>query len=196
MAKRLVDLLLSALGIVILAPAFIVIALLVKLDSPGPALFLQERVGMRGRIFRIHKFRTMRAAAGGAQVTAANDTRITRVGQILRKFKLDELPQLFDVFIGNMSLVGPRPEVQRYVAHWPEDARREILSVRPGITDPMTLEIFDEAKMLEGAHDPERKYVEEILPLKVQGYLRYVRERSTVGDLRVILRTVARAVRG
>jgi lipopolysaccharide/colanic/teichoic acid biosynthesis glycosyltransferase len=190
------DLFVSALGIVILAPVFIVIAALVKLDSTGPALFRQERVGLRGRMFRIHKFRTMRVSEGGPQVTAANDMRITRTGIYLRRFKLDELPQLFDVLVGNMSLVGPRPEVQRYVSHWPEDARREILSVRPGITDPVTLGIFDEAKMLEGAQDPERKYIDEVLPLKVQGYLRYVRERSLIGDLRLVLGTVIRAFRG
>jgi lipopolysaccharide/colanic/teichoic acid biosynthesis glycosyltransferase len=194
--KRAFDFLGALAGLLLLWPVLLIVAAVIKLDSSGPALFLQERVGRGGRPFRIHKFRTMRVDAAGPQVTASSDSRVTRAGAILRKYKIDEMPQLLDVLVGSMSLVGPRPEVQKYVAHWPTDARREILSVRPGITDPMALEMFDESSLLAGAADPERKYIEEILPVKVAGYLRYVRTRTFAGDIRVILRTIARAFRG
>lgn len=198
MVKRAFDFLMALVGLLLIWPVLLVVAVAIKLDSPGPALFVQERVGLGGRPFRMHKFRTMRvnAEAAGPQVTASNDSRITRTGAFLRRYKLDELPQLLDVLVGKMSLVGPRPEVPRYVAAWPADARREILTVRPGITDPMALEYFDESALLAQSIDPEHTYLHEVLPRKVQGYLRYVRSRSLALDVNVILRTIKRAFRG
>ena len=195
MAKRLLDILLSGLGLVLLAPLFALLALVIKLDSAGPVFFRQERMGRHGRPFRIFKFRTMAQATGvaGPQLTVAGDRRITRVGAVLRKYKLDELPQLIDVLRGTMSLVGPRPEVPRYVAHYPEGSRERVLSVRPGITDFASLHYRDENDLLARAADPEREYIEVILPSKLRYALDYVDNISVAGDLRVLgltLRTV------
>ena len=191
-AKRAFDLLLSGLGLLLLSPLLIAIALWIKLDSPGAVMFRQERVGRRGRRFLIHKFRTMTADAPerGPQITVGADARITRAGRFLRASKLDELPQLWDVLRGVMSLVGPRPEVPRYVAMYPADLREIVLSVRPGITDTASLEYRDEARLLAEAADPERCYVEQVLPAKLALSARYVQTRSFVGDLALIWRTV------
>ena len=192
-AKRLFDLLLAGFGLLLLSPLLIVIALWIKLDSPGPMMFLQERVGRNGRLFLIHKFRTMAADAPqrGPQITVGADTRITRAGRFLRSSKLDELPQLWDVWRGAMSLVGPRPEVPRYVALYPATVRDIVLSVRPGITDAASLEYRDEARLLAEAADPERCYVEVLLPAKLALSARYVQTRSFVGDLRLVWRTLS-----
>lgn len=190
--KRAFDLCFSAVAIVLLFPLLLVIALWIRLDSPGPAIFRQERVGRRGTIFRIHKFRTMRSAASptGVQLTVGDDQRITRAGRFLRRYKLDELPQLLDVVKGEMSLVGPRPELPEYVARYPEDARDVILSVRPGITDLASVEFKDENRILGSVADPERYYIEEILPRKVRYYLEYVERRSLWSDLVIVLKTI------
>jgi len=192
-AKRLFDLLASALGLLLLAPVLLGIAVWIKLDSKGPVLFRQERVGRNGRPFLIHKFRTMSADAPqrGPQITFGADARITRAGQVLRAVKLDELPQLWDVLRGAMSLVGPRPEVPKYVALYPEDMRHLLLSVRPGITDLASLQYRDESAVLAQAADPERAYMEQVLPAKLALSARYVREASFVGDLRLIAATLA-----
>lgn len=192
MAKRLFDILLSALGLLLLSPLLLAIALWVKLDSPGPALFRQQRIGRHGKPFAIHKFRTMRvdAPAQGPQITIGADPRITRSGAILRRYKLDELPQLWDVLRGAMSLVGPRPEVARYVALYPDDLRQLVLSVRPGITDLASIEYRDEGAVLARSSDPERSYVEEVMPAKLALAAQYVRTQSLAGDLRLILRTI------
>ncbi len=192
MAKRAFDWLLSGLGLLLLAPALLLIALLVRLDSAGPVFFRQERVGRFGRPFRIHKFRTMRvdAEALGPQLTVGVDARITRIGHALRHARLDELPQLIDVWRGDMSLVGPRPEVPRYVAHYPELLRAQVLSVRPGITDPAALEFIDEAAILADAADPESAYVERILPIKLAHQAEYASRATLASDIGVILRTV------
>ena len=146
----------------------LVVAALIRWDSPGPVFFRQERVGRFGRPFRIHKFRTMRVNAEQAgQLTVGADVRITRIGAFLRAHRLDELPQLIDVFLGDMSLVGPRPEVPRYVAHYPAALRDVVLSVRPGITDPASLRFRNESEQLAAAADPEREYIEVILPAKL-----------------------------
>lgn len=184
------DLIVAAAALAVLWPLLLVLAILIRLDSPGPALYRQERVGLHGRPFRIHKFRSMRAGAAGLAVTAAGDPRVTRVGRWLRASKLDELPQLFDVLRGEMSLVGPRPEVPRYAALWPADLRAVILSVRPGLTDPATVLLRSEASILARSPDPERTYVEELLPMKAQAYATYVRTRSFGGDLKVVLATL------
>jgi lipopolysaccharide/colanic/teichoic acid biosynthesis glycosyltransferase len=196
MAKRIFDVLLSALGLLLLAPLLLAIAVWIKLDSRGPVLFRQERVGRHGAPFLIHKFRTMRpdAPAQGPQITIGADPRITRAGQVLRRTKLDELPQLWDVLRGSMSLVGPRPEVPRYVAMYPDEARRIVLSVRPGITDLASLEYRDESEQLAGAVDPERAYVETLLPAKLALAVRYVQTSTLAGDMRLVLRTLGALV--
>jgi len=197
MAKRLFDLLLSSIGLLLLAPLLLLIAALVKLDSPGPVMFRQERVGRFGQPFRIHKFRTMRhePAGQGLQITVGADRRITRVGGFLRASKLDELPQLLDVWLGNMSLVGPRPEVPRYVAHYPAELREKVLSVRPGITDIASIEYRDESAVLARAADPERAYIDEVLPHKLALAARYVERSSLWLDVWLIWRTVVAIVR-
>lgn len=187
--KRLFDVLASAVGLVILAPLLAVLAVLIRLGDNGPVFFRQERVGRGGRTFRIHKFRTMRVANSGALVTRSDDNRITPLGAVLRKWKLDELPQLIDVLKGDMSIVGPRPEVPNYVALWDPAAREEILRFRPGISDPAAIAFRNEQEELAAVDDPEAHYVEVILPAKVSMYLDYVRNQSFFGDLKLILGT-------
>ena len=197
MAKRLFDLLLSSIGLLMLAPLLLLIALLIKLDSPGPVMFRQERVGRFGKPFRIHKFRTMRhePAGQGLQITGGADRRITRVGGFLRAAKLDELPQLLDVWLGDMILVGPRPEVPRYVAHYPADLREKVLSVRPGITDIASIEYRDESAVLARAADPEQAYIHEVLPHKLALAAQYVERSSIWLDAWLIWRTLVAIVR-
>lgn len=157
--------------------------------------FRQRRVGLGGRPFRIHKFRTMTDEVPRVNISATGDPRVTRVGRVLRKTKLDELPQLIDVVRGEMALVGPRPEVPEYVQHWPAKWRSLILSVRPGITDPASIRYRNEADELARADDPERYYIEVILPQKTRLYAKYVRERSTLGDLKIIAQTLRAVLR-
>lgn len=196
-AKRAFDVIVSGATLAVLSPALAVIAALVKRDDPsGPVLFTQERVGQGGMPFRIHKFRTMRPDSPGLQVTSDGDPRVTRIGAFLRKTKLDELPQLWDVLVGRMSLVGPRPEVPKYVGLWPEQLRDLILSVRPGITDPASVRWRNESEELAQAADPEAHYVEVLLPQKAAMYAEYVRTRSFWGDLVVLIRTVSAVGRG
>lgn len=189
MAKRLFDLICSGLGLLLLWPVLLAAALWIKLDSPGPVLFRQTRVGRHGVPFTIHKFRTMRTAHG-AQITVGEDPRITRAGRLLRASKLDELPQLWDVLRGVMSLVGPRPEVPRYVALYPAELREVVLSVRPGITDPASLRFRNESELLAKAADPEREYVDVVLPAKLRLAADYVHSASLIGDVRLILATL------
>ncbi|WP_373031396.1 sugar transferase [Sulfurovum sp.] len=190
--KRIFDLLCSSLGLLFLAPIFLIIAVLITFESNGQVFFRQTRVGLNGRVFRIHKFRTMSVDAErkGLQITVGPDQRITHVGTVLRKYKLDELAQLIDVFLGDMSLVGPRPEVPKYIACYPEAVRAEVLSVRPGITDWASIQFKDENDILGSAPDPEKAYVEEVLPIKQRYYVEYVRGRSFLGDLHIIFATV------
>lgn len=197
MAKRLFDLVMSAAGLLLLGPVFLLIALSISLETPGPVFFRQERVGRFGRVFRIHKFRTMVADAEhrGPHITAGADARITRVGGLLRRYKLDELAQLVDVFLGDMSLVGPRPEVPAYIAYYPADARNIVLSVRPGITDWASIRFKNENEILGNARDPHLAYVHEILPVKIRYYTEYVSNRTFWGDVRIILATIAGVLR-
>ena len=196
MSKRLMDWLITLALLPVALPLMAAIALWVRLDSPGPVLFRQERVGRGGRLFRIHKFRTMRLHDGsGPQITASGDARITRAGRWLRRSKLDELPQLIDVLAGDMSLVGPRPEVPRYMALYPDEARRRILSVRPGITDRAAIGFRDEERLLADSDNPERTYVEQIMPIKQRLYLDYVAHHSIGGDLRILLATVRSVIK-
>ncbi len=195
MIKRLLDILVASVALILLLPLLLLVALWIKLDSPGPVFFRQERVGQHGRSFSIFKFRTMhtRQPAGGLQITAGNDPRITRAGAFLRQNKLDELPQLIDVLRGTMSLVGPRPEVPRYVAEYPAERRERLLSVRPGITDFASLRFRHESDLLAGASDPEREYLDVILPEKLRVASNSVEHASLSADLRALgltLRTV------
>jgi lipopolysaccharide/colanic/teichoic acid biosynthesis glycosyltransferase len=190
LAKRLFDLAVAAIALLLLAPLLLGVAALIKLDSPGPVFFRQERVGRHGVPFRIHKFRSMRDGAGGPALTVGADPRITRIGAFLRRTRIDELPQLIDVLQGTMSLVGPRPEVPRYVALYPPALRDRALAVRPGITDPVSLDYIDEAALLAAAADPEREYVERILPVKLQRAADYAEHASLATDAAVLWRTV------
>lgn len=194
MLKRLFDLTGALLALALLWPLLLAIALAVRLDSPGPALFRQERVGRHGRSFRIHKFRTMAAdaPARGLPLTVGADPRITRVGAWLRRTRLDELPQFIDILRGDMSLVGPRPEVPRYVALYPPALRDRVLAVRPGLTDPASLQFIDEAALLAAAADPEREYVDVILPRKLALAADYAERATLTGDLCVLWRTLRR----
>jgi lipopolysaccharide/colanic/teichoic acid biosynthesis glycosyltransferase len=193
MAKRVFDVLVAALALLLLSPLLLLIALCVRLGSPGPVMFRQERVGRYGRSFYIHKFRTMvvDASALGLPLTVGDDARITSTGQWLRRTRLDELPQLIDVLLGDMSLVGPRPEVPRWVAHYPLTLRETVLSVRPGVTCPSSLEFINEAELLARAADPEREYIDNILPRKLRAAADYAARASLWTDLRVLGRTVA-----
>ena len=197
MSKRLFDWLASTCGLLALAPVLVVLAFWIKLDSAGPVFFRQERVGRGGKLFRIHKFRTMvtDAERRGLQITVGADARVTRVGPWLRKYKLDELPQLLDVWLGHMSLVGPRPEVPRYVDCYPADVRDVVLSVRPGITDRASIEFKDENEILGRAADPHLAYVNEVLPIKLRYYVDYVAQRSLWSDIGIIFATVRALVR-
>jgi lipopolysaccharide/colanic/teichoic acid biosynthesis glycosyltransferase len=195
MPKRLFDLLGAATALLLLSPLLLLAALAIKLDSPGPVFFRQERVGRRGVPFRIHKFRTMRAGAPGLQITVGDDPRITRVGRVLRRTRIDELPQFIDVLQGTMSLVGPRPEVPRYVAHYPPALRDRALAVRPGITDPASLAYIDEGALLARAADPEREYIEVILPQKLRQAADYAERATLWTDLGVLWRTALRLAR-
>jgi lipopolysaccharide/colanic/teichoic acid biosynthesis glycosyltransferase len=195
--KRLFDIVVAIGGLLVFGLPMIAIALWIRLDSAGPVFFRQARVGRHGRLFRIHKFRTMvaDAAARGPAVTVGADPRITRAGAWLRRSKLDELPQLFDVLAGDMSIVGPRPEVPQYVALYPPALRERVLSVRPGITDPVSLRYADEGAMLARAADPEREYREVVLPAKLQEAAAYAARATLWSDLGVIGRTLALMMR-
>ncbi|MBN1393473.1 MAG: sugar transferase [Pirellulales bacterium] len=191
MPKRVLDFLAAGLGIFLLSPLLFVTAALVKLTSRGPVLFRQQRTGRGGKQFYILKFRTMVADAPekGGQITFGADPRITPVGRILRKTKIDELPQLFNVLRGDMGLVGPRPEVRKYVDMFADDYR-EILRVRPGITDLASVKFRDEAAILGAAADPEREYVERVLPEKIRLAKEYVRRQSLLFDIWIIFGTL------
>jgi lipopolysaccharide/colanic/teichoic acid biosynthesis glycosyltransferase len=191
MLKRAFDIFASGIGLILLSPLLLPAAVLVKLTSRGPVLFRQERMGRGGRPFFIFKFRTMVADAPrlGGQITAGDDPRITKIGKFLRKTKLDELPQLFNVLRGDMSLVGPRPEVRKYVEMFAADYE-EILRVRPGITDLASIKYRDEAAVLGAATDPNRAYVEAVLPEKIRLAKEYVRRQSFFLDIWIIFGTI------
>lgn len=192
LAKRIFDLFFSTVGVVVLAPLFVIISVWIKMDTPGPVFFRQERVGKSGRPFRIYKFRTMclDAQSKGRQITVGDDPRITHSGKLLRQYKIDELPQLLNVISGDMSLVGPRPEVPRYVSLYPQEIRTQVLSVKPGITDYASIEYRDENAILGKATDPDAAYITEVMPAKLRYYERYVAERSLWVDFKIILATL------
>jgi lipopolysaccharide/colanic/teichoic acid biosynthesis glycosyltransferase len=189
--KRAFDVVAALIGLILLLPVFAIVALWIKLDSSGPVFFQQSRVGKHGVLFRILKFRTMMVdAEAKGQITVGVDPRVTRIGHVIRRLKIDELPQLVNVLRGEMSLVGPRPEVPRYVARYPDGIRQIVLSVLPGITDWASIEFREESTILAEASDPERSYIEEILPIKLEYCVRYVRERDFMMDLKIILLTL------
>ena len=196
-AKRVLDVIVSAAALAVLWPLLAVIAFAVKIDSPGPVFYRQERVGRNGKPFRIFKFRSMVSDADkkGLAITVGRDSRITRVGAVLRKTKLDELAQLLNVLTGQMSFVGPRPEVPRYTALY-TPYQRQVLLVRPGITDYASIAYRNENDMLSGATDPEKMYIEEIMPAKIELNMKYLHEISPLTDLKLILRTIGAVIRG
>ena len=188
--KRLFDILLSGLGLVIISPLLLIVAIWIKLDSPGPIFYRQVRVGRYNKDFRIFKFRSMRIGSDkGSLVTiGGRDPRITRSGYFIRKFKIDELPQLINVLVGDMSLVGPRPEVRHYVNYWTEE-QMHVLDVRPGITDPASIKFRNENELLAQAEDPEKYYIEVIMQEKIKLYLDYVKKNSLGYDIKLIFQT-------
>jgi len=191
MIKRSFDLTFSSFSLFILLPFFFLIGVLIKIETKGPILFLQERVGAKGKIFKIYKFRTMYLdSERGSSLTIGLDNRITKIGRFLRKYKLDEFPQLLNVLRGDMSLVGPRPELQVYIDKYPSESRNKILSVRPGITDEASIIMFNESDVLKDYEDPEQAYVDIVIPKKIIHYLHYVENRSFFGDFKIILKTL------
>lgn len=190
--KRIFDLLLVIPGIIILSPVLVIISFIIKLDSKGSVIFMQQRVGLNGKMFSIFKFRTMvqNAEQIGEKLTIENDARITNSGQWLRKYKLDELPQLVNVLIGNMSLVGPRPDTPEHVEFYTDRQRGLILSVLPGMTDKASIAFRDEAAILARSTQPVNDYKEIILPIKLPYYLHYVDSHSLWGDFKLILKTI------
>ena len=190
--KRIFDILVSFVGLVILSPLFIVLAIVIVSDSKGPVFFKQTRVGRNGVPFKIYKFRTMieDAEAKGMQLTVGDDSRITNVGAFLRKTKIDELPQLINVLKGEMSFVGPRPEVPKYVELYTED-QRQVLMVRPGITDLASIEYRNESALLATTDNPEKVYLEEIIPGKLELNRKYIVNMSLAIDMRIIMRTIS-----
>ena len=188
--KRIFDVIASGLGLIVLSPLFLILAIWIKLDSKGPVFYRQVRVGYKNKDFRIFKFRSMRVGSDkGSLVTiGGHDPRVTRSGYFIRKFKFDELPQLINVFVGDMSLVGPRPEVRHYVDYWtPEQVH--VLDVRPGITDPASIKFRNENELMEKAEDPEKYYIEVIMQEKIKLYLEYVEKHSFFYDLGLIFKT-------
>ncbi len=194
--KRIFDFIVSLCGLIVLSPIFTIVAILIKIEDGGSIFFKQTRVGQNGRLFKIYKFRTMieKAEKIGPQVTKEDDPRITKIGRLLRKYKLDELPQLINVLKGEMSLVGPRPEVPKYTRFFEKDYK-EILKVRPGITDYASLEYKEENKLLKGTDNPEKMYLEKILPKKIKYYKKYLNEMGLLTDLKLILKTLIRVLK-
>lgn len=193
--KRIFDFIASLIGVIIISPILIVVAICIKLDSKGNILFLQKRVGKNGEPFYIYKFRTMVTDAEklGAQITVGKDSRITKVGAVLRKYKIDELPQLFNVLKGDMSLVGPRPEVPKYVELYTEEERK-VLEVRPGITDLASLRYSDENEILGKVENPEEYYINVIMKDKLKLNLEYIEKSNIIFDIYLIIKTIIKCI--
>ena len=195
-SKRLFDLFWASLGLALIWPVLVLIAIMVKCGDGGPVFFRQERVGRDGKLFRVWKFRTMitEAEKRGKQLTVGSDPRITRVGHLLRRLKLDELPQLFNVLVGQMSFVGPRPEVPGYVELYTPEQKR-ILELVPGVTDPASIKYLDENDLLTEAADPERYYVEHIMPDKIRTSLEYGDRATVWSDFMIMVKTLLKSAR-
>jgi lipopolysaccharide/colanic/teichoic acid biosynthesis glycosyltransferase len=190
MLKRIFDILISLFSLILLSPILIIVLVLIRLTSKGPVFYRQTRVGEKSRDFKILKFRTMYVGADklGLLTVGGRDSRITKVGYYLRKYKLDELPQLLNVFIGDMCLVGPRPEVRKYVDLY-SDSQKKVLDVRPGITDLASIEFRNENEILAEQENPDKYYIDVIMPHKLQINLKYIKERSLIKDFEVIFKT-------
>ena len=188
--KRIFDIIASGCGLLMLSPLFIILAIWIKIDSKGPVFYKQIRVGQYNKDFMLYKFRSMRVGSDkkGLITVGNRDARITKSGYFIRKYKLDEFPQLINVLIGDMSLVGPRPEVRHYVNYWTEE-QMHVLDVRPGITDPASIKFRNENELLEKAEDPEKYYIEVIMQEKIKLYLEYVKEHSFWYDIKLIFKT-------
>ena len=193
--KRLFDICASFFGILVFSPVLIVCGILIWRDSPGGIFFTQERVGQYKKPFRIFKLRTMRTEIATVLVTSSCNPRITRIGRTLRKLKLDEIPQLFNVLIGDMSIVGPRPEVAKYVEHYPAEAAKIIFSLKPGITDFASVRFADEEQILAKSSDPEQTYIKKIMPHKLRYCLLYARRRTLLVDLKIIFQTAVAVIK-
>ena len=188
--KRIFDIIFSIIGVALLSPILLPIALSIKVGSNGPIFFRQSRVGLRGKIFQIHKLRTMYVNSEKlGKITIGEDKRITNLGKWLRKYKIDELPQLIDVLSGSMSIVGPRPEVREYVDIYPSDMREKILSVRPGITDLASIEMINESLIMAKYSNPHDAYINKIMPIKLNLCAKYVENRTIFLDVKIILLT-------
>ncbi len=191
MLKRSFDIFFSICGLIILSPLFLIICVMVKTDSKGPVIYKQTRVGKNGKDFSVLKFRSMKqdSESKGLLTVGGKDPRITRTGYFIRKYKLDELPQLINVLKGDMSFVGPRPEVRKYVLLY-DEIQKNVLNVNPGITDVASIKYRNENELLEGLDDPESFYIKEIMPVKLKMNLEYINDRSFFKDVKVILNTL------
>ena len=196
MLKRLFDIIFSSIGLILASPLMLLVGLAVKTNSPGPVFYQSERVGQHGKKFKLHKFRTMTVDAEKANIwsTAADDSRITKIGHFLRKYNLDELPQLFNVLMGQMSLVGPRPQVSWAVELYNKEEREIILSVKPGLTDLASLKFLNEAEILKGSQDPDKDYLLKIDPEKRRLNIEYVKNHSLWIDIKIIFKTIFKII--
>ena len=193
--KRMFDVVFSILGMVLLFPILLPIAILIKSESNGPIFFRQSRVGLRGKIFQIHKLRTMYVNSENiGRITIGNDRRITSFGKFLRRYKIDELPQLIDVLSGSMSIVGPRPEIEEYVDTYPKDIKKKILSIKPGITDYASITMIDESLLLANYSNPQEAYAKSVLPKKLELSTKYVENNNIFLDIKIILLTIQKII--
>lgn len=195
MLKRIFDIIFSVLGLVITFPLFVLLAIWISFDSKGGVFYLQERIGKNFKPFKLYKFRSMYSGADkkGLLTVGGKDSRITRSGYFIRKYKLDELAQLINVLKGDMSLVGPRPEVKKYVDLY-NDEQKKVLNVKPGITDYASIEYYNENEILEISSNPEKTYIEEIMPHKLSLNLKYIEEQSLLTDFKIILKTIKKII--
>lgn len=194
--KRLFDFFAALFGLLLISPVFIIISLLIAIGSKGPVFYIQERIGRNGVPFNLYKFRSMKVGSDkkGLLTLGDNDNRVTKTGYFIRKYKIDELPQLINVLKGDMSLVGPRPEVSKYVDLY-NDYQKQILSVRPGITDVASIKYRDEAELLKSQSDPEKFYIEHILPDKLAINIEYIKQSNLIKDIKVILNTILKILK-
>lgn len=194
LAKRIFDLFFSIFGLVFFAPIFLIIAIFIKIDSPGEIFFRQIRITKDGKEFKIYKFRTMKKdTEGSKQITVGQDNRITKVGNFLRKTKLDELPQLVNILKGEMSFVGPRPEVPKYIVYYTEE-QKEILKVKAGITDYASIYFSNESEILGSQADPEKYYIEKIMPYKIELNKKYIEKMGIIEDIKIIVMTILKII--
>jgi len=193
--KRLMDIFFSLIGLILLFPLFLIIGLIIALDSKGGVFYKQTRVGKDGKDFKLFKFRSMAVGSDkkGLLTVGGNDSRITKLGYFIRKYKIDELPQLINVFIGNMSLVGPRPEVRKYVDLYNQE-QQKVLTVKPGITDYASIAYINENEVLGKSSNPENTYIEEVMPSKLKLNLKYIEEKSVITDIKIIFKTIAKII--